>query len=122
MFGEHMELEWPYFSQGQPLREEQGIGDYVAYAGDGLVPWGFEEGVKDFENPNPVTEFAWGLADHVTALLDAGLRLNSLREYPYSNGAKRFANQVEGEGRRMYPPEGVPAMPMMFSIVASREP
>ncbi|HEX6030539.1 MAG TPA: class I SAM-dependent methyltransferase [Tepidiformaceae bacterium] len=118
MFNEKLELDWPYFSGGAPLGGE-GVGDYVAYAKDGLVPWGYEEGVTGFRNPHAGHEFAWGIADVVTALLGAGLRLESLREYPYANGCPRFDGQVEGEGRRFYMPPGVPAMPLMYAVVAA---
>lgn len=119
MFDEQMQLEWPYSNGGEPIPGE-GVGDYVAYAKDGLVPWGFEEGVSGFVNPQPGVDFAWGIADVVTALLEGGLRLDVLREYPYANGCPRFANSVEGEGRRFYPPPGAPSMPGMYAIVATK--
>ncbi len=115
MFNERMEMDWPYFSQG-PVSDGGGIGDYVAFAGEALVPWGFEEGVKDFENPIPTSEFTRGVAEIVTALLDAGLTLEVFREYPYSNGAKRFENAELGPGRRYYTPPGVPHLPQMFAL------
>ena len=119
MFDEHLALEWPYSNEGAAIAE-QGVGDYVAYAKDGLVPWGFEEGVTDFVNPHPGYEFAWGIADVVMAFVDAGLRLDVLREYPYANGCPRFANAVEGEGRRFYQPAGAPSMPGMYAVVATK--
>ncbi len=119
MFDENMRLEWPYFNDGEPIPGD-GVGDYVAFAGDGLVPWGYEEGVKDFINPHNGYDFAWGIAEVVMSLVDAGLRLDQLREYPYSNGTPRFRNSVERRGRRFYPPEGTPRMPAMYAIVATR--
>jgi SAM-dependent methyltransferase len=120
MFDENMKLEWPYFGNGEVITSDEGIGDYVAYSGEGLVPWGYEEGVQDFKNPYRGHEFAWGIADVVMALVGAGLRLESLLEYPYANGCKRFESAVEREGRRFYQPEGYPAMPGMYSVVASK--
>src|SRR5690606_14613914 len=105
---------WPYFSS-EPL-SEGGVGDYVAFSGEGLVPWGYEEGVKDFENANPSAEFCWGIADVVMALVEAGLRLDVLREWPYANGCARFEGAVEGEGRRFYTPAGVPNLPQMYGL------
>jgi SAM-dependent methyltransferase len=119
MFNEKMEMDWPYFS-GEPVSDGTGIGDYVAFAGEGLVPWGYQEGVKDFENPNPVHEFTRGVAEIITALLGAGLMLEVFREYPYSNGAKRFDNAEQGPGRRFYTPPGVPHIPQMYGIRARR--
>ncbi len=120
MFDEHMKLEWPYSAPGQVFTEAAGIGDYVAYSRGGLVPWGYEEGVQGFKNPHASYEFAWGIADVVMALVGAGLLLESLVEYPYANGCKRFEGAVEREGRRFYPPEGYPSMPGMYSVVAAR--
>lgn len=115
MFNEKFERDWPYFSP-EPIIESAGVGDYVAYSKEGLVPWGYEEGVTDFTNPHPSGEFAWGLGDVVTALIDAGLRLEVLREYEYSNGCARFDGSVLREGRRYYLPDGVPNMPQMFGV------
>jgi SAM-dependent methyltransferase len=117
MFDAHMVMDWPYFS-GEPISEPGGIGDYVAFSGDGLVPWGYEEGVTGFENPRPSHEFTRGLAEIITSLLAAGLILATFREYPYSNGAKRFEGAVEGPGRRFHTPEGIPHIPQMYALKA----
>lgn len=119
MFNEQMKLDWPYFA-GEPLSDGTGVGDYVAFAGEGLVPWGYEEGVQDFENPNPVHEFTHPLSEVISALLGAGLTLEVFREYPYSNGAKRFENAVQEAGRRFYTPPGAPRIPQMYGIRARR--
>ena len=68
-----------------------GVGDYVALSVGTLTPSGWQAGVVDFENPHPSHEFCWGVADIVMALIDGGLTLRMLREYPYYNGFKRFA-------------------------------
>jgi SAM-dependent methyltransferase len=119
MFDERWALHWPYSSGGDPL-EIDGVGDYVARSGDGLVPWGYREGIADFRNPHRAHEFAWGLGDLVTALLGAGLVLEALREYPYSNGARLFSGMREVPGRRMLPPEGIPHLPLMFGLSARK--
>lgn len=120
MYNENGERDWPYFTHGEPVSDGTGIGDYVAFAGPGLVPWGYEEGVTDFENPVVTSEFCWSIADVVQSLLDAGLVLEVLREYPYSNGTPRFANSLEGPGRRFYMPEGVPNLPQMYGLRARK--
>jgi hypothetical protein len=120
MYNQKGERDWPYFTHGEPQTDGTGIGDYVAFAGEGLVPWGYEEGVKDFENPIPTSEFLWSIADVVQALIDAGLVLEQLREYPYSNGTPRFEGAVEGPGRRFYAPEGQPNLPLMFAFRARK--
>ncbi len=71
-----------------------GVGDYVALSNATLTPSGWEAGVVDFENPHPSHEFCWGVSDIVMALIDGGLILRTLREYPYDNGFKRFAGHA----------------------------
>ncbi|HML98750.1 MAG TPA: class I SAM-dependent methyltransferase [Tepidiformaceae bacterium] len=119
VFNEKLERDWPYFPAG-PIIESSGVGDYVAYSKEGLVPWGYEEGVTGFTNPHPSGEFAWGIGDVVTALIDAGLRLEVLREYEYANGCARFDGSVLREGRRYYLPDGVPNLPQMFAVRARK--
>ena len=97
-----------------------GVGDYVALSGDVLAPSGYEEGVVEFANPHPSHEFCWGVADIVSALLDAGLLLRALREYPYSNGFKRFGDMRDLPGGRFTVPEGMPQLPMMLGLVAQK--
>ena len=88
-----------------PLRGA-GVSDYVARSGEGLVPWGYLRGVEDFQNPHGAVQYAWGLAEIVQALVDAGLVLERLEEYPYANGCARF----EGLRARASPvPRGGPA-------------
>jgi len=118
MYNDKMERDWPYFSS-EPVTDE-GVGDYVLLSGEGLTPSGFVEGVQDFVNPHGSTEFCWSIADCVTALLDAGLILEVLREYDYSNGCARFAGAVEGPGHRFGVPPGVPNLPQMYAVRAGK--
>ncbi|MFN2223087.1 MAG: class I SAM-dependent methyltransferase [Candidatus Promineifilaceae bacterium] len=111
---------FPYFGQGQVMTWEEGVGDYVAMSGPALAPSGYDEGVQDFNNPHRCHEFAHSIAELLTAVLDAGLAIESWREYPYSNGAKLFQDMVEGPGKRMYPPSQTPNLPLMFGLVARR--
>ena len=109
-----------YPSGGEPLLLEEGVGDYVAASGGGLTPAGFAGGVEGFENPEPCRLFRWGLGEVVTALARAGLGITALEEYPYSNGERHFANMRELPGRRMVPPENVPAVPLMYGLRAEK--
>jgi hypothetical protein len=120
MFDEHWNHAYAYYSGGQPLTEDVGVGDYVAEAGGGLTPAGFVEGVRDFDNPEHCYLFRWGLGEVVTAVAGAGLRITVLQEYPYSNGERHFAEMCGLSGRRMVPPESVPAVPMMYGIRADK--
>lgn len=119
MFNERMERFFPYSTQGQAYTWEEGVGDYVAMSGLGLADTEYVEGMKDFKNPHRVHEFAWGLGEVVTVLLNAQLQLTSLQEYFYSNGFKPF-HDMRLDGRRWYLPEGQPAVPLMYGISASR--
>lgn len=121
MFDKYWNHVYDYYSGGEPLTEEDGVGDYVAEAGGGLTPAGFVEGVQDFENPHRCHLFRWGLGEVVTAIAGAGLRITVLEEYPHSNGERQFVEMRELPGRRMVPTEGVPATPLMYGISARKD-
>ena len=118
MFDERWRHAHDYPSGGERLLLEEGVGDYVAESEGGLTPAGFEEGVRGFENPQSCHVFRWGLGEVVTAISAAGLRVVALKEYPYVNGERPFSGMRELPGRRMAPPEGVPAVPLMYGISA----
>ncbi len=120
LFNEQWALTWPYTTGGEPLTEEEGVGDYVARSGQGLVPWGYEAGVEGFQNPHRAHGFAWGLGDIVGAILGAGLTLEALVEYPYSNGTAIFDDMRRDADNRCWPPERIPTLPVMFGLAASR--
>jgi hypothetical protein len=56
----------------------------------------------------------------VTALLGAGLQLDSLHEYPYANGFPAYEGTVALPGGRFAPAEGRPSVPLMFSLSARK--
>ncbi len=122
-FAAMIDSEWKlarnYLSDGAE-RDEGGVGDYVGDSGGGLVPSGFVEGVEDFENPEACHLFRWGLGEVVSAVAGAGVGIEALEEYPYSNGEKNFAGMRELPGRRMFPPEGSPKVPLMYGLSAKR--
>ena len=100
---------------------DQGVGDYVAEEGGALTTNGVSiEAGEPFENPNPCHEYSWGLANVVSALLDAGLSLTALREYPYSNGFSPYPDLVDLPGRHMAFKPDMPKIPLMFSIRAQK--
>jgi SAM-dependent methyltransferase len=120
MFDEQWNLADAYPSGGEPRLLEEGVGDYVGESGGGLTPAGFVEGTQNFENPHRCHLFRWGLGEVITALAGAGLRIVTLKEYPYSNGERHFTGMRELPGRRMVPPEDVPAVPLMYGISAEK--
>ena len=95
------------------------VGDYVAEAGAGL-------GAADVGAPgtNEIPALSWQhtLADLLSAFVGAGLRIELLREYPFSNGCRLQEGLVESAeaDRRWHFPEGVTRTPLMFGLVASR--
>ncbi|RMG74343.1 MAG: methyltransferase domain-containing protein [Chloroflexi bacterium] len=117
MFEKDWILHYDYM--GGTLIAGDGVGDYVAESGGALTHTNLPIQIQEkFVNPQSSYEFPWGIADHVMALLDAGLTLQLLKEYPYSNGWKPFPDMVEAEGRRMFPPKDKPIIPLMFAIIA----
>ncbi|HYO57322.1 class I SAM-dependent methyltransferase [Archangium sp.] len=115
LFDEKLRLTYPY-GGGHRISEASGVGDYVALSGEGLVPWGYEEGVRDFRNPHPCHGFQWGLGDVINPLLRHGLMLERLEEYCYANGWNGLEGMRETPGRRYLLPEGVPELPLMFGL------
>lgn len=119
MFEPSLERKWSYFRR-EPWHWPDGVADYVARSGAGLAPGEYHAGVVDFQNPHPVYEFQWTIADILTALLEAGLRIEIFREYPYSNGCRLFdATVADADGRQQFPPE-VPAFPQMYAVAARK--
>ena len=67
-------------------------------------------------------EHGWdhGLGEIVTALIDAGLRIESLEEHPYLDWAADFLVETEpGSGHYVLPP-GAGELPLMFSLRATK--
>lgn len=120
MFDEDWKHIYPYFAHGQPYTWEEGVSDYVAQSGPETARFDYQEGVVGFANPHPVHEFFWGIGDILGAILRAGLRLDRFEEYPYFVGFKAFNEMRAGEERRYYPPERIPALPMMYAIAATK--
>ncbi len=120
LFDEKYRLTYPYTTRGAPITEPTGVSDYVARSGELLVPWGYEAGETAFRNPHPAHGFGWGVGELVTALLEPGLTLEALREWPHSNGCALFERMRELPGRRLVPPEDVPELPLMIGIAARR--
>ena len=89
------------------------VSDYVAAAGSAL---GAVTAGETVENTVPATSYQHGLGQVVQALVDAGLRLEVLREYPHANGCRLLPALTPGEGRRWHWPEGTARVPLMFGL------
>jgi SAM-dependent methyltransferase len=120
VFDEKLQLRFPYFADGGPYRSDDGVGDYVAQSGAALTPSGWDDGEQDFKNPHIVWEFPHSLSDLIGAALSAGLRIEEVREWPYANGFQPYKNMRELPGRRFTVPEGLPELPLMLGLVASK--
>jgi SAM-dependent methyltransferase len=119
MFDQQWRLVADYPAGGR-LLALPGIGDYVGTSEGGLTPSGYAEGMQNFENPEPCYLHQWGLGEVVTALAEAGLAITALHEYPYTNGERPFAEMRADADRRMYSPDGVPALPLMYGLAARK--
>jgi SAM-dependent methyltransferase len=121
MFDEDWRLTDDYWMHGGQHRTwDDGVGDYVARSRDGLVPWGYQDGIGEVPDPTRCHEFHWGMAEIIGALRSAGLALDVFREYPWSNGAVLRDGMRELPGRRFLPPAELPSFPLMFGVRALR--
>ncbi|MGO4390993.1 class I SAM-dependent methyltransferase [Variovorax sp. M-6] len=116
VFDPAWQFHYDYFNE-TPV-PEAGVSDYVADSREGLVPDGQAPGVQGFRNPHPSFEFAWGVGQVITGLVQAGLAIDRFDEYPYANGWKAFERMRDIGGRRMAPPADLPRIPLMYSLAA----
>lgn len=119
MFNQDWQLSRAYPHAGQRLTLH-GIDDYVGASGPGLAPSGFAEGIVDFHNPEPCHLFQWGVGEVVTAVAQAGLRIEQLHEYLFVNGERPFARMQDLGDRRLTTPTDIPRIPLMYGLAASQ--
>jgi SAM-dependent methyltransferase len=70
-----------------------------------------------------LTEHSWdhGMGEIVTALIDAGLRIDKLIEYPFLEWKVDFlVEEAPGNDRWVLPPGTLGELPLMFSLLASK--
>jgi SAM-dependent methyltransferase len=108
----------PYFI-AEPLHDA-GVNDYVGTTGSALSPSGWEPGVAKFENPEPTVSRQWTVAQILSAIADAGLRIEVVREYPYTNGCRVLDGMHELPDRRFELAEETPSLPLMFGVRARK--
>jgi SAM-dependent methyltransferase len=93
---------YSYFDR-QPVRDEE-HGSYAAPDADYVgVAYGWQHTFEDI----------------IGALLEVGLAITSLREYPYL-AFQWFPFMVQGEDSYWRMPEGAPDIPLMFSLTATK--
>jgi len=120
MFDSRGKLQNPYTASGRPSTQQCGVSDYVQQAGVGLAEDRYEAGIQNFANPYPQHVFHWGLGELTEALLDQGLSIEVLREYPHGNGHRYFDDSTPTRSRQFLPPSDLPPIPMMFGLRARR--
>lgn len=101
-----LRLSYPYWEHAEPLRFEV-TGSYADPDAD----------IVD------QTEHSWdhGLGEIVTALIDAGLRIDRLVEHPFLEWKVDWlVEDPAGSGRWRLPPEVAGGLPLMFSLLASK--
>jgi SAM-dependent methyltransferase len=99
-----LRLVYPYWEHPAPL-EFDNVGSYADPTAPVTVP----------------KEYGWdhGLGEIVTALIDAGLRIESLREYPFVDWKLDFLTKVDDGSWRL--PESIKGeLPLFFSILATK--
>ncbi len=86
------------------------------------TPWSGDGSYADrlahLEN-RTIYEFSHDLGEVVSSLIDAGLRIDHLHEFPFAAGPK-MASMTKGEDGYYYPPQDAPSFPYMFSIKATK--
>jgi SAM-dependent methyltransferase len=100
-----LRLTYPYWEHPEPLTFEVkgSYADPAADVGDDLVEHGWDH----------------GLGEIVTALIDAGLRIETLVEHPFLGWKADFLVE-DDEGDWRLPPGSGGELPLMFSLVASK--
>ncbi len=100
-----------YFQRG-PFVEP--VGDYVAQSGEHL------QSRCEVAESNELPAYSWQhtLAEILSSVVQSGLHIQTVQEYPYSNGCRLHAKLVASENRRWVWPEGVARLPLMYSFTA----
>ena len=101
-----LRLAYPYWEHTEPLTFEVkgSYADPTADVGDDL------------------TEHSWdhGLGEIVSALIDAGLRIDTLVEHPFLDWKVDFLVEDTGTDRWRLPLDAGGELPLMFSLLASK--
>lgn len=99
-----LRLRYPYWEHAAPIAVDA-VGSYADRTADvgGRKEYGWDH----------------SLGEVVTALIDAGLRIQALREYPFLNWKTEFLTQAD-DGTWRLPPGTAGELPLMFSILATK--
>ncbi|MFS8070288.1 MAG: class I SAM-dependent methyltransferase, partial [Byssovorax sp.] len=121
-FDEALHLKDPYFAEGHVFSDP--VSDYVGASSGALSPSGHVASTGDegaaFFNPHKAHSYQHPVGKQLTAMIEAGLSITTVREYPYANGCRVNQALVPREGRRFTTPDGAPNLPLMLGVVATR--
>ncbi len=98
--GKDVELRYPYFNAGPLVQPADGT-----YAD------------RQADVHGETYEWPYALGEVITALIDAGLRIQFVHEFPYTNYPAFPWLEKRADGN-YYPRPGIPTLPLMFSIKA----
>lgn len=101
MLDESLRIRWSYFHSAEP-EVSAGL-DYVGQSGEGVE--------RNYQ-------WQWSVGDLVEAVTGAGLCVRYLREHPYTF-FRRWPQLIERD-RCYFLPQGVPAIPLSFTLRADR--
>jgi SAM-dependent methyltransferase len=104
-----------YFHRGPYVAP---VEDYVADSRGGLR--GAVALDQSLENTIPASSWQYGVGEIVTALIGAGLVLETLREYAHSNGYRPNPLFIMDDSRRWQWPPGFARFPLMFGLAAKK--
>lgn len=121
-FDDALHLKDPYFAEGHVFSEP--VSDYVGASDGALSPSGHVTSEGDagaaYANPHQAHSYQHPVGEQLTAMIEAGLSIATVREYPYANGCRLNRALVEREGRRFTTADGVPNLPLMLGVVAKK--
>lgn len=101
---DHLKFRYPYFNE-----------DALKFEFDGSYVEGSADLMKGYED----FEWTYRLGDVVSALIDAGLRIEFLREHPYTVYQQLPFLVRDDQGNYVFP-GGAQPIPLMFSLKASK--
>jgi SAM-dependent methyltransferase len=120
MFSRQWQHSGDYFPAEQIDSLEEGVIDYITRSPGKLSPFAYASGIEEFQNPYPSHLFRYTLGQIVTAIGNAGLRIEVLEEYPHSI-AMRFDRMREIAHYRTLPPDNVPSVPLLYGLRARQD-
>lgn len=99
---EHVQQRYPYFNEGPIILPARG-----SYAD------------RDADVQGSTYEWSYPLGEVVTALIDAGLQIEYVHEFPFTTYQALPWLEQRADGY-YYPRAGIPSLPMLFSIKAGK--